>query len=95
MFVLQVSSAIKLIAALSHRQRPATKKDRGIQLSVFLSGYVLGLLTTFSDIIHDVRGLQPISEKKRSVRAIEEMIKLAKSGINGALPQVCCFPDHN
>lgn len=64
------------------------KKDRGIQLSVFLSGYVLGLLTTFSDIIHDVRGFQPIAEKKRSVRAIEEMIKLAKSGINGALPQV-------
>jgi len=77
-----------LIAQLSHRHRVTGKKDRGIQLSVFLSYYVLGLLTTFSDIIHDVRGSQPIAEKKRSVRAIEEMIKLAKSGINGALPQV-------
>jgi len=41
-----------------------------------------------TSIINDVRVIQPVAEKKRCLGAIREMVKLAKSHIASALPQV-------
>ena len=42
----------------------------------------------FSDIVNEGTDSQPVSEKLRSLGAIREMIKLAKSYISNGLPQV-------
>jgi len=46
-------------------------------------------MALLSDIIGEKNGLQSLSEKKRSIGAIRELIKLAKSHVCNALPQVC------
>jgi len=54
----------------------------------FFERQALGIMTELSDIIENSLIPQPISEKIRSLRAIENMINLAKAHVSIALPQV-------
>lgn len=45
-------------------------------------------MANLSDTINDSKGTQAAGEKLRCLRAIQEMIKIAKSNVNNALPQV-------
>ena len=54
----------------------------------FFETHVLGIMALLADTINDGKGPQPIMEKMRCIRAIREMIKLAKSHISNGLPQV-------
>lgn len=49
---------------------------------------VLGIFSLFVDSLKDVPMKQPVAEKIRTLKAIEEMVRLAKGCISGALPQV-------
>jgi hypothetical protein len=53
-----------------------------------LSFYALGIMSHFSDILNDNRGGLPNVEKRRVLRAVVEMLRIGKSSIRSALPQV-------
>ncbi|KAL8939500.1 MAG: hypothetical protein Q9216_003328 [Gyalolechia sp. 2 TL-2023] len=54
----------------------------------FFETHVLGIMANLSDTINDSKGTQAAGEKLRCLRAIQEMIKIAKSNVNNALPQI-------
>jgi serine/threonine-protein kinase ATR len=65
------------------------KIKKGQALAVFLQQHALGLATRFSEIINDSIMLRPpMKERRQCIRALEEMIKLGKSFIRIARPQV-------
>lgn len=58
----------------------------------FLSAHALGLSTGMIEVINNSSPVPPpIQERKRCIRAMEEMITLAKEYIRSARPQVSCF----
>jgi serine/threonine-protein kinase ATR len=57
-------------------------------LSTFLESHVLGIMSHFTDIIDSSVDRQPLAEKKRSLRAIEQLISFARSHVGVAMPQV-------
>ena len=57
-------------------------------IGLFFETFVLGIMDQITSIINDARVIQPALEKRRCLAAIGEMIKLAKSHIADALPQV-------
>lgn len=84
----QVFEALVLVASLSHRQTGKKDKRDISYLDVFFETHVLGIFNLFIESLKDVPAKQPIAEKIRTLKAIEEMVRLAKGFISGALPQV-------
>ncbi|KAJ5659099.1 hypothetical protein N7507_005550 [Penicillium longicatenatum] len=58
-------------------------------LSHFIEEHVLGIITQFSNAINDFQVRQTLAEKRRNLKAIEEMISIAQGHVSNALPQVC------
>lgn len=54
----------------------------------FFENHVLGIITCLSNTVNESRGIQTVTEKIRSLRAVREMIITAKNNVNSALPQV-------
>ena len=80
---------MRQIAYLINSKGLVAKKDKRVDnLRLFFETFVLGIITQFSDVVYDMRGRQPILEKRRNIRAIEEMITLGNMGVSSALPQV-------
>lgn len=57
-------------------------------LSIFLDNHLLGIMAFFTDAIDTSKDRLSLSEKKRSLRAVEILITVAKTQISIALPQV-------
>ncbi|KAJ5622049.1 hypothetical protein N7528_005281 [Penicillium herquei] len=55
----------------------------------FIEEHVLGIITQFANAINDFQVRQTLAEKKRNLKAIEEMIDIADGHVSNALPQVC------
>ncbi|KAI9830439.1 MAG: hypothetical protein M1819_005691 [Sarea resinae] len=90
---VKIYRSIQLLATLGVR-RPSQSKGamkKSLMLGLFFEQHVLGIMALISDKIDDVVGLQPTLHKKICLKAIEELIKLAKSHISNALPQVSNF----
>jgi serine/threonine-protein kinase ATR len=74
---------------LAERKQGQTKQAKSTKmLSLFLENHVLGIMSHFTDIIDSSIDRQSIAEKKRSLRAIEQLIGIAKSQVGVAMPQV-------
>ncbi|KAJ5225141.1 hypothetical protein N7468_006366 [Penicillium chermesinum] len=58
-------------------------------LSHFIEEHVLGIITQFANAINDFQVRQTLAEKKRNLKAIEEMINISRGHVSNALPQVC------
>lgn len=58
-------------------------------LSHFIEEHVLGIITQFANAINDFQVRQTLAEKRRNLKAIEEMINIAHGHVSNALPQVC------
>jgi serine/threonine-protein kinase ATR len=58
-------------------------------LGAFLEHHILGLVARLSEVVNDARDGKPIREKKRCIKAIEEMVKLGKTSTRTARPHVC------
>lgn len=58
-------------------------------LSHFIEEHVLGIITQFANAINDFQVRQTLAEKRRNLKAIEEMINIARGHVSNALPQVC------
>lgn len=86
----KIHQAIHLLAMLALRKtgyvKGSTRKNNLV--GPFFETFVLGIMDQISNVINDVRVLQPSVEKKRCLGAIREMIRLARSYISNALPQV-------
>lgn len=81
--------AISLLANLAPRKSHHHRASRKLgAIGAFFEDSVLGIIVQSSDAINDPSISQSIPEKKRCLRGIEEMIKLAKHHISNALPQV-------
>jgi serine/threonine-protein kinase ATR len=50
--------------------------------------HVLGLVTRISEVINDSRDEHSMKQKERFVKAMEELVKVAKSHTRVARPQV-------
>ena len=87
----KVYQAIQLLATIYQRRagsgKGSTRKNDVI--GPLFETFVLGIMALLSDTINDIQGPQPLTEKQRCIGAICEMIKLARSHISNALPQVC------
>ncbi|OAX81796.1 hypothetical protein ACJ72_03863 [Emergomyces africanus] len=83
--------ALKLLASLTPRKpEQGTDAVRGKELVAnFIEEHVLGIITEFAHVVNDFQIRQPIVEKRRNIIAIGEMVKIAKSNITIALPQIC------
>ncbi|KAI4194332.1 MAG: hypothetical protein LQ350_007823 [Teloschistes chrysophthalmus] len=54
----------------------------------FFENHVLGIMAHLSDIINESKGLQVATDKIRCLRAIQEMMRIARDNITNALPQI-------
>lgn len=54
----------------------------------FIEEHVLGIITQFANAINDFQVRQTLAEKRRNLKAIEEMINIAQGHVSNALPQV-------
>lgn len=87
----KIYQALHLLASFTNRRPGQTggSSRRSDLVGIFFEGHVLGIITQFVDIINDVQIRQPNIEKRRCLRGIGEMIKMGKSRICSALPQIC------
>lgn len=82
---------LTILADTKSAQRKPTSKSKA--LDAFCEAHILGIIAHFSDIIESplAQGkatLRSLPERKRSIAAIGDLIKLARYSVNGALPQI-------
>ena len=87
---LRAYQALDFLAQLDHRRSGHSSGSRkGDVVGSFLESNILGIVTEYSNILNDVETRQPNAEKRRCLAAIGEVIKLGKSRVIVALPQIC------
>lgn len=56
----------------------------------FLHHHALGIMAQLTDVINDVSVVRaPFHERRRCIKAMEEMIRIGKNNVRIARPQVC------
>ena len=81
--------AIKQVTALVEAKTTKLAAKQNRAMLGFFEQRVLGIMAHFSDIIEKGRVTHPMVEKRRCLRAIEELMDLSKGRVSIALPQVC------
>lgn len=88
--VHQARSALAVVAGLLTPPAKDGRKKGHHTVGRFLAAHALGLSTGMIEVINNTSPVPPpIQERKRCIRAMEEMIVLAKEYIRTARPQVC------
>ncbi|KAF2457856.1 hypothetical protein BDY21DRAFT_320173 [Lineolata rhizophorae] len=87
-----IYQAIQSLAVIEQR-KPGLKSNPKPSklLAGFFEAHVLGIMTYFSEVIDnraETYNLQPMFERKRCLRALEQMILMAKNKVTIALPQI-------
>ncbi|KAL8735716.1 MAG: hypothetical protein Q9181_002719 [Wetmoreana brouardii] len=80
--------ALYFLASLMYGGHPRGTARKTNVIGSFFENHVLGIMAHLSDIINESKGGQILTEKLRSLRAIQEMMRIANSNINNALPQI-------
>ncbi|TGO14465.1 hypothetical protein BTUL_0052g00020 [Botrytis tulipae] len=70
-------------------QSPDRNRKKNNPMAAFLEQHNLGLVTRISEVVNDTRDEQSSFEKKRNVKAIEEMVTIGKTYTGAARPQIC------
>lgn len=73
---------------LATRGSENNSSKKSNSMGLFLKQHLLGIVARIVDVISDPRDEQMITEKERSVKAIEELVKLAQKHARTARPQV-------
>lgn len=82
---MQIRGALSLVASLLLKEG----KKKAHHVGRFLQSHALGLTARFSEVINDnLNRNPPAQEQRRYIRAMEEMIKMCKSYVRIARPQV-------
>lgn len=82
--VSQIRVALKFLATRGAENNP----KRPNSMSAFLNQHILGLVTRIVEAVNGTRDDQMISEREKSIKAMEELVKLAKTDARAARPQV-------
>ncbi|KAJ5763195.1 hypothetical protein N7533_001876 [Penicillium manginii] len=81
--------ALYRLALFIPRKSPhGSSSKRSDILIHFIEEHVLGIITQFANAINDFEVRQTLAEKRRNLKAIEEMINIAQGHVSNALPQV-------
>ncbi|CAO1598571.1 serine/threonine-protein kinase M1 [Xanthoria calcicola] len=83
-------AAINILASLSYGKHgtPRGTARKSNMTGLFFDTHVLGIMAHLSDTINESKGVQITAEKIRCLRAVQEMMRVAKSHVNNALPQI-------
>ena len=66
------------------------KQKKGSVVGHFLQPYILGLMARLTDVVNDSVASQPeVTEQRRCIRALDEMIQVCGPYARIARPQVC------
>ena len=86
----QAHEAFKLLARIAERKSDSSRSNvkQPHALSTFLDAHILGIMSHFTDIIDSSTERQPINEKRRALKAVEQLVALAEDQVELALPQV-------
>jgi serine/threonine-protein kinase ATR len=85
----QAYQGLRLLAAINERKSGSGKSSKSSKhLSAFLEAHILGIMSHFTDIIDAPITRQPLAEKKRALRAVEQLVIIGKSQVGIAIPQV-------
>ncbi|KAG4443512.1 hypothetical protein IFR05_000985 [Cadophora sp. M221] len=82
----RIRVAIKFLAT---RGGEITDSKRPNSMSAFLNQHILGLVTRIVEAVNGTRDEHMITERERSIKAMEELVKLAKTDARAARPQLC------
>jgi len=86
----RIYQALQLVAnLLTRRSGPPSASRRADSIGTFLENNVLAIMTHFMALLNDLEVKEPKVEKKRCLAAIGEVVKLGKSRVVSALPQIC------
>lgn len=86
----RIYQALQLHAQLVARQRgQSSGSRRGDGIGTFLENNVLAIVTHFTVLLNDLEAKEPKLEKRRCLSALGEVVKLGKSRVTRALPQIC------
>ncbi|KGO59126.1 PIK-related kinase, FATC [Penicillium expansum] len=83
------NQALHRLATFVPRKIAHGSSSKKADLSHFIEEHVLGIITQFANAINDFQVRQTLAEKRRNIKAIEEMINIAQGHVSSALPQVC------
>ncbi|KAF3237984.1 serine/threonine-protein kinase M1 [Orbilia oligospora] len=87
--VVVAEKAIKKIATVCYRKPVGVKREKNPDmLHAFFEIHVLGIIAQYSEVLFSLRAKHSLSEKRRNLKAIEDMIKLGKGGLINGLPQL-------
>lgn len=90
---MQIRNAFELMATLMQpaAREPGKKKKREL-IGRFLEENVLGLMARLTDVFNEASlyrsASSTVDEQRRCIRAMEELIRIGKSWIRIARPQV-------
>lgn len=86
----RIYQALQLLAQLIARQRGQSSSSRRKDgVGTFMENNVLAIVTHFTVLLNDLEAKEPKIEKRRCLAALGEMVKLGKSRVARALPQIC------
>lgn len=86
----RVYQALQFLAQLITRQRGQSSGNRrSDSIGAFLENNVLAIVTHFTVLLNGLEAKEPKLEKRRCLAALGEVVKLGKSRIVRALPQIC------
>ena len=85
--ICQIRAALHFLAA----RAPSVdgNQKRGNPVGAFLELHVLGLVARISEVVNDSLDEHSVKQKERFVKALEELVKVAKKHARVARPQVC------
>jgi serine/threonine-protein kinase ATR len=82
--------ALQLLSQLmSKRSSQSSGNRKSDIISSFLEHNALAIITQFTVVLNELEVVQPNIEKRRCLAAIGQIVKLGKSRIAPALPQIC------
>ncbi|KAF6838930.1 protein kinase Rad3 (phosphatidylinositol 3) [Colletotrichum plurivorum] len=85
----RVVDALTKICTMIMVANKESRSKKGNLIGRFLQSYILGLMARLADVINDTPLLcPPPEEQRRCIRAMEEMIRLCKSYVRIARPQI-------
>ncbi|KIV90128.1 hypothetical protein PV10_07469 [Exophiala mesophila] len=82
--------ALQVLAQLVARQRgQSSGTRRSDNIGAFLEANVLAIVTHFTILLNDLEAKESKLEKRRCLAALGEIVKLGRSRVTRALPQIC------
>ncbi|KAH9895495.1 phosphatidyl inositol 3-kinase-like protein [Xylariomycetidae sp. FL2044] len=83
-----VRNALSLMADIMLRDSGDNKQKKSHKAGQFLQQYALGLVARLTDTINDATIRSPMQERRRCIKAMEEMVRAGKGYVRIARPQL-------